>query len=144
MCSIHSYKHRCMPGQEIQDIHVSHWVMLATHDRAGSLFLNDSITVAREVIGGVWLDKQLITSASALQGSQRPSLFQQGPRHTQLTAVHTCNTLFSPQWIFIKAWSGWPLISWVTFKSSDAQVKTYEWRVCTSQLNLLCRFHFQG
>lgn len=28
-------------------------VMLATHARAGSFFLNDSITVAREVIGGV-------------------------------------------------------------------------------------------
>lgn len=53
MCSIHSYKHRCPPGQEIQDIHVSHRVMLAAHARAGSLFLYGSITVAWEVIGGV-------------------------------------------------------------------------------------------
>jgi len=78
----------------------------------------------QEVIGGVWL-KQPITSASASTEFTKAKLVSTAT-HTH-AAVHTCNTLFSPQWIFIKAWSGWLLISCVTFNSPVMPMKIPEW-----------------
>lgn len=92
MCSI---IHPIRTGQEIQDIHVSHWNMFGNTctSRAGSLIPNDSITVVREVRGGVWLDKQLITSVSASAEFTKAKLVSTETQHMQLTGVHTCNML---------------------------------------------------